>query len=163
MLQMENRVEIEVLHRQGKGIREIARITGLARNTVREVTKGRSDGVYGPRKPRATKLDAHKEFLAARIAQAGDVRLNATVLLRELSERGYSGGITQLKEYLRTIRPAVEPEPVIRFETPPGKQLQVDFVVFRRGEMPYGRSLLNSATRDMRSSSSPTMSVQRRF
>jgi transposase len=136
MLSMENRVEIEVLHRQGKGIREIARITGLARNTVRDVVKGRSDGQYGPRKPRPTKLDEHKEYLAARIAQAGDDRLSATVLLRELVERGYDGGITQLKDHLRTIRPAPEPEPVVRFETPPGKQLQIDFVVLRRGELP---------------------------
>jgi transposase len=58
------------------------------------------------------------------------------VFLREIRALGYDGGITQLKEYLRLIRPAVEQEPVIRFETEPGKQLQIDFVVFRRGKMP---------------------------
>ncbi|MGZ3517544.1 MAG: helix-turn-helix domain-containing protein, partial [Vulcanimicrobiaceae bacterium] len=35
MLIKEIQVEVEVLHRQGKGIREIARETGIARNTVR--------------------------------------------------------------------------------------------------------------------------------
>jgi transposase len=44
MLSMESRVEIEVLYRQGKGIREIARMPGLARNTVRDVLRGQSDG-----------------------------------------------------------------------------------------------------------------------
>jgi len=95
MLSMESRVEIEVLARQGKGIREIARLTGLARNTVREIVRGRSDGQYGPRGPRATKLDAHKPYLEGRLERAGDQRLCATVLLRELRERGYDGGVTQ--------------------------------------------------------------------
>jgi hypothetical protein len=56
--------------------------------------------------------------------------------MREISALGYEGGITQLKEYLRLICPASDEEPVIRFETAPGKQLQIDFVVFRRGKMP---------------------------
>jgi transposase len=60
----------------------------------------------------------------------------ATVLLRELREFGYAGGVTQLKEYLRLIRPSAPLVPLIRFETPPGKQLQADFVVFRRGPSP---------------------------
>jgi transposase len=136
MLTMENRVEIEVLARQGKGIREIARMTGLARNTVREIVRGQSDGRYGPRQPRATKLDAHKAYLEARLERAGDQRLCAPVLLRELREQGYDGGVTQLKECLRTLRPPVVPEPLKRFETPPGQQLQADFVVFRRSPSP---------------------------
>jgi transposase len=62
--------------------------------------------------------------------------LPATVLLREIRAQGYEGGITQLKEYLREIRPAPPDEPIRRFETEPGRQLQIDFVVFRRGELP---------------------------
>jgi transposase len=136
MLSMETRVEIDVLARQGKGIREIARITGLARNTVRDIVRGQSDGQYGPRLPRSTKLDEHKDYIVDRIDRAGDQRIAATVVLRELRDRGYSGGITQLKEFMRGIRPAVPLEPLVRFETPPGKQMQADFVVFRRGSVP---------------------------
>jgi transposase len=47
-----------------------------------------------------------------------------------------ASGPTQLKEYLREIRPAPPDEPVVRFETEPGRQLQIDFVVFRRGDVP---------------------------
>ena len=57
-------------------------------------------------------------------------------MLREIRALGYGGGITQLKEHLQSVRPAIEKEPIIRFETEPGKQLQIDFVVFRRGELP---------------------------
>jgi transposase len=51
MLSKEIRVEVDVLHRQGKGIRAIERETGLARNTIRAILRGRHDGRYGPRTP----------------------------------------------------------------------------------------------------------------
>ena len=129
-------MEIDVLYRQGKGIHEIARATGLARNTVREIIRGQHDGHYGPRPQRRRKLDEHTGYLRQRLERAGDYRLHATVLLRELRERGYDGGLTQLKDFLRAARPTAPVGPVIRFETPPGQQLQIDFVVFRRGVSP---------------------------
>lgn len=136
MLVKESQVEIKVLHRQGKGIREIARQTGLSRNTIRAVLRGAHDDVYGPRVPRPTKLAAYEEFLRERLSAAGDRGLAATVLMREIQERGYDGGISQLKLYLAKIRPPQVLEPIIRFETMPADQLQIDFVVFRRGENP---------------------------
>lgn len=67
-----------------------------------------------------------------RVEAAGALRLPAPVLLREIRERGYQGSLTQLKAYLAEIRPAKRQEPLIRFETEPGQQMQVDFVVFKR-------------------------------
>ncbi|MGZ3518885.1 MAG: IS21 family transposase [Vulcanimicrobiaceae bacterium] len=136
MLNKELQVEIDVLHRQGKGIREIAREMGIARNTVRAILRGEHRGRYASREPRPTKLDPYAGYLRERLERAGKVQLHATVLLREIRALGYDGGITQLKEYLRSVRPTVEHEPIVRFETAPGKQLQIDFVVFRRGGMP---------------------------
>lgn len=129
-------MEIDVLHRQGKSIREIERETGHSRNTIRAILRGCSDGRYGPRRPRATKMDAFKDQVRDRVEAAGKIWLPATVLLREIRAQGYEGGITQLKEFLREIRPAQPLEPIQRFETDPGKQLQIDFVVFRRGILP---------------------------
>ena len=57
------------------------------------------------------------------------------MLLREIRERGYPGGVTQLKDFLSPYRYA-EPESVVRFETAPGKQMQVDFTHIRRGRDP---------------------------
>ena len=51
-------------------------------------------------------------------------------LFEEIRATGYTGGYTQLKAYVRTVRPRPEPEPVQRFETPAGKQAQVDFARF---------------------------------
>lgn len=129
-------MEISVLHRQGKGIREIARATGLSRNTVRAVLRGEHDDVYGPRLPRPTKLSAHEDYLRGRLSSADNHGLVATALFREIQERGYSGGMTQLKLLLARLRPPRKVEPIVRFETLAGEQLQIDFVVFRRGDHP---------------------------
>lgn len=131
MLTQENQVEIRVLARQGLRIRAIARQLGLARNTVRRVLRGKAPRSYGPRRPRPTKLDAYKAYVCARAQAAGSVRLPAPVLLREIREQGYEGSLTQLKVYMASLWPAKKEDPLVRFETEPGQQMQVDFVVFQ--------------------------------
>jgi len=54
--------------------------------------------------------------------------LPGTVLFQEIKDQDYKGGITQLSDYLRSIKPVAEPEKLTKFETPPGKQMQVDWV-----------------------------------
>ena len=49
---------------------------------------------------------------------------------------GYPGGYGQVKRYVRAVRPRDPVEPVVRFETPPGHQAQVDFAEFR---LPWGK------------------------
>jgi transposase len=49
------------------------------------------------------------------------------VLLRELRERGYSGGYTLLTDWLRPQRQSAHVAAVRRFETAPGQQAQVDW------------------------------------
>jgi transposase len=135
MLTQEQAVEIKVLARRGTAVREIARQTGLSRNTVRRYLRNEQASRYSQREPRATKLDPFKDYLLERVAAARPHWIPATVLLRELQEAGYEGGISQLKAFLVPHkRPEVEP--VVRFETAPGKQMQADFTVIRRGREP---------------------------
>ena len=129
-------MEIEVLSRQGKGIRAIARELSISRNTVRTILRGAGDQPYGPRQPRSTKLDPFHDYLRERISAAGATRLTGIVLLREIRELGYGGGVSQLKLFLATIPPAKPLGPIVRLETALGDQLQIHFVVFRRGEFP---------------------------
>jgi|SRR5690625_1483340 len=136
MLTQEQSVEIRVLARQGHGIKAIARELELSRNTVRKYLRSESPRPeYRPRAPRPTKLDPYKDYLQARIEAARPHWIPATVLLREIREQGYPGGISQLKAYLAPFKQRPE-EPLIRFETPPGKQMQVDFTTIRRGRSP---------------------------
>lgn len=118
--------------RRGEGVREIARQLGCSRNTVRRYLRDEHARRYGPRAPRPCKLDPYRAYLLERIEQARPRWIPATVLLREIAERGYTGGISQLKAFLAPLR-KVEVEPVVRFETPPGRQMQADFTVVRRG------------------------------
>ena len=128
-------MEIKVLAKRGTAVREIARQTGLSRNTVRRYLRDEQARRYKPREPRATKLDPFKDYLLERVAAARPHWIPATVLLRELQEAGYAGGISQLKAFLLPHKHP-EAEPVVRFETPPGKQMQADFTVIRRGREP---------------------------
>ena len=136
MLTQEQSVEVRVLKRQGHSIRAIARETGLSRVTVRRYLQDPTATVrYGPRAPRAGKLDGHRDYLLARIEAARPAWIPATVLFREIRERGYTGGVSLLKAYLAPFKVG-EPEPVVRFETEPGEQMQADFTYVRRGRRP---------------------------
>jgi transposase len=132
MLVAEEAVEIRVLNRQGKGIREIARMLGVSRNTVRRYL--RSEGLRRyERAARPSKLDPYKNYVDERVKHAAPDWIPATVLLRELKALGYRGAYSILKDYLTTLRPVATPEPVMRFETEPGRQMQADFATIRRG------------------------------
>lgn len=121
--------------RRGEGVRSIAKQLGCSRNTVRRYLRQEQASRYGPRASRVCKLDPYTAYLSERVAQARPRWIPATVLLREIAERGYDGGITQLKAWLAPLKQQA-PEPVVRFETPPGKQMQADFTTVRRGRDP---------------------------
>jgi transposase len=90
-------------------------------------------GRYWGRPPQPGKLAAFEGYVVARVASAVPEQLAASVLLRELRERGYAGGYTILKDFLQRLRPVLAPEPMVRFETAPGEQMQVDWASLRRG------------------------------
>lgn len=133
MVGVEAALEIRVLHRHGKGVREIAREMGVSRNTVRRYLRDEDAVRYKARPPRATKLDAFKGYVTRRLAAAAPDRIPASVLLVELRDRGYAGGVTMLKEFIASLRPPAGPAPIIRFETQPGQPMQVDWATIRRG------------------------------
>ncbi len=122
-------IEIVRLHEvEGLGVRAIAKRLGLSRNTVRKYVREPTVPTYGPRAPASSKLKPHLSWLTERTQQDGV--WNSVRLHRELRERGYTGGRTILKDYLRPLRPPKTPNVVVRYEVPPGVEAQVDFGVF---------------------------------
>ena len=121
--------------RRGESVRAIAKQLDCSRNTVRRYLRDQDAKRYGPREQRACKLDDYKSYLHERIGQARPRWIPATVLLREIRERGYAGGISQLKAWLVPLKKS-EPEPLARLETLPGQQMQADFTYVRRGRDP---------------------------
>jgi transposase len=118
------------LHRQGLSVSAIARQLERDRKTVRKyIERGLEPPAYGPRQPRSTVVAPFAPYLRERIAAFPE--LTGSRLLREIKELGYTGGYTAVKDFLRTIRPKALQAFERRFETPPGKQAQVDFAYFR--------------------------------
>src|SRR3954466_6326941 len=118
------------LHRQGLTISAIARRTGLDRKTVqRYIERGLEPPVYKPRPPRPTKVTPYERYLRERVAAYPD--LTGRRLYREIRDLGYTGGYTVVKDFLRIVRPREPAGFERRFETPPGRQAQIDFAQFR--------------------------------
>ena len=126
----EEAVEIRVLRRQGKSIREIARTLEVSRNTVRRYLH--VEGLPRYQRARASKLDPYKHYIAER--EGGDAGLDSGDSVAARDQGAWvHGRYSILKDYLATLRPVVKRAPVIRFETDPGRQMQADFATIRRG------------------------------
>jgi transposase len=136
MLRLEGYVEIQVLRRQGLSIRAISAELGLSRNTVRKYLRSECAPKAKTRPARVSKLEPFREYLQRRIREAHPDWIPASVLGREIAERGYTGKGSILRAYVATLKPQPLADPVVRFETEPGEQLQVDWGEFRAGKEP---------------------------
>lgn len=117
---------IHKLKHQGLGISEVARQTGLDRKTVRKhLQRGLQSSRYELRQPRPHLLDPFKPYLRERVAAWPG--LSGRRLWREITELGHAGGYTAVTDFLCEARPPARGAFERRFETPPGKQAQVDF------------------------------------
>ena len=81
------------------------------------------------------KLVPFEAYLRQRIEAARPHWIPSIVLLREIREQGYEGRYSILTSFLLTLKSKAN-EAVVRFETEPGEQMQVDFTVIRRGRDP---------------------------
>ncbi len=137
MIKLKDIVMIHDLKRQGLSIAAIARETGFDRKTVRRhLARGLEGPSYGPREPRPCKIDKYEDWLLRRTAEVPG--LSARRLRREIRDLGFDGSYTTVTNFLREARP---PTPTVferRFETPPGRQAQVDFAEGRFGEFSSG-------------------------
>ncbi len=142
MYSRETRVLLRHYLEQGGGKAELARKLGVSRRTVYhwietdQLDRDLDDDAvrYTPRPPVPTKLDPLKGIVQERL-QAFP-RLTAQRVFEEVRAAGYDGGYTQLKQYIRQVRPRPIDDTVRRLETPAGFQGQVDFASFN---LPWGR------------------------
>lgn len=127
-------MEIRVLSRRGMSIRGIAAELGISRNTVRKYLRNeavRNPLSRGPGRP--SKLGPYEAWLRKRVKSAAPIRLPATVLHREITAMGYDGTERTVRRFVATLRPVPVEEPVVRFETAPGHQAQMDWGEYRLG------------------------------
>jgi transposase len=115
-------------------IAEIARRTGRSRQTIYNWIK--KENVVSTPEPRSSKLDPYKAFIESRLERFD---LPATVLLQEIRDKGYDGGVSILKDFISPIKDRHVTCLVDRFETEPGRQAQIDWSpcgnIFHQGRM----------------------------
>ena len=150
-----NRKELEhhlvLMHSEGWSIRGLARHFSVSRNTVRRILRKDGDqrehghDVVRQKQQkaiiRASKLDAYEDQIKTLFEDFP--KITGQRVFEELVNSGYNGGISILRERLRTLRPLPKKNPVIRFETDPGLQGQMDWSPYTIDFTDTGRTKLN--------------------
>src|SRR5688572_5852456 len=115
----------------GASARVIARELGVSRSTVRSVlaefTAGRNGDEQSSRPARPSKLDAWLSTITSLLTRYPEI--TAARVYEELLAQGFTGRYTIVRERLRQLRPPT-PQPVVRFETGPGVQAQMDYSTY---------------------------------
>lgn len=130
MLNKEKWVLIRALSnmaKEGLSVSEIARQTGHDRKTVRKYLLAKEEPKYNALR-RGSKLDSYKDYIRIRLKEIPE--LSNRRILREIKAQGYTGSRSILGEFTKPLREAKQKEAVIRFETIPGEQAQVDWSSF---------------------------------
>lgn len=114
---------IKTLKQRGVYTKDIAAELGVHPRTVSRALQ-RGSAPARKRKKRASKLDPYKAEIDRLLAEGV---WNGVVILRAIQALGYSGGHTILRDYIQPKRMQRVSKATVRFETPPGRQLQSDW------------------------------------
>lgn len=125
-------MQIKIMRKQGKSLRTIACELGCSVNTVRKYLEDGTAPAYQGRVKRESKVAPFATYLQQRVAAAAPDWIPATVLWREICAQGFDGSERTVRSFVATLRPVRTPDPLVRFETIAGDQMQVDWIEFRR-------------------------------
>jgi transposase len=142
----------EIVHRwhHGQSLRGIARDLGISRKRVARVVaqhqKARTEATPHPELPRVpqrrgSQLDPFLTAIQELLVRYPNI--TATRVHEELRTLGYQGGYTILKSRVRQLRPPKTKQLVVRFETAPGAQAQMDWSVYELDFTAEGRRRVN--------------------
>lgn len=141
VLKPQLRTTLWILFRRGHKLREIARLSGVSRNTVgryyeryqqelancTKVSTG-SDQIEPPWPPTpiaisVSKCEPHREFIEAQVK----LRRNAVAIYQDLVDaHGFAGAYNSVKRFVANLR-IREPEQFDRLTFLPGEEMQVDY------------------------------------
>ena len=132
-LDRETRMTISVLARNGQSGRAIARMLGVAENTVRYHLHRQQTGVVDGRSQQVHKAAALSEAITHYLEGIGDGPVNITALRDWLAnEHDFAGSLRGLQRYFRRYFPKPARRARRRVETPPGAQSQADWAEWPR-------------------------------
>ena len=133
--------EVKMIHQMlenGLSKSAIARKLGINRNTVAKYAKLPKG--YVPvikREPAVTTVDPYLPHIAKMLQEAHklEVHIPNTAIYQEIQKLGYKGSLRWMSDVMQkhNLRQKVqEEEPLVRFETDMGEQMQVDWVEFKK-------------------------------
>jgi len=127
--------QVNDLAASGLGVRAIARRLEIHRRTVRKALEAlRPPSRCSAR--RGSIIDPYRGWLLARLEQYPE--LSAAVLCRQLTEKGYSGGYSLVKQCVAELRPRTKTA-YLTLTFQPGECAQVDWGVWQGLAVPGGR------------------------
>jgi transposase len=128
------RNEIVRLSEQGLSGRRIAQQLHVSRHTVHhaleQVAKARNEGpaTPAPRSKSRRSWEGFDRIMQQLLERYPD--LTAQRLWEDLRQRGFTGSYPTVWRRLQELRPATPRPPVVRFETAPGAQAQMDYATY---------------------------------
>ena len=126
MIKEKRMIEAQMLRKQGFKQKEIAERLNVSDRTVRSYLS--KPACKRKKVLRLSKLDTFMAFIKSLISEKP--WYNCMVLFERLKTIGYTGKISILRDHIAQVRRKVLLEAVIRFETEPGLQAQVDWKEF---------------------------------
>lgn len=136
---------------EGWPIRTLARHFAISRNMVRRILRKhqveRDLGhdvlhvQHGKRALRTSKLDPFINQIQGLLEKYP--KITGERIFEEIKEVGYTGGISILRDRLHGLRPAPKQTPIVRFETEPGRQGQMDWSPYTIKFVRTGKTKVN--------------------
>ncbi len=120
--------EAKILKREHFTQKQIADALGVTDRSIRNYLK-LPDNYRGSVK-RKSKLDHFKSVIDSMLNDRQDY--SAILIFEKIKSIGYTGQISILRDYVAEVQKKLSTEAVIRFETIPGKQAQVDWKEYGR-------------------------------
>lgn len=135
---MNEEIRNEIVRRRqgGASMRRIAKDLGLARETVQRAIRrweaeraGQGSAAPVPVPVRRPSLvDPFNDIIRQLLERYPDITIRR--VFEELRLKGFTGALTIVRERVIELRPQPTREPVVRFETPPGLQAQMDYSTY---------------------------------
>ena len=129
---LDPRLQVEILRLHfGEGLsrRAITRQLGVNRKTVGQIIARRNVRLCAAeRKGRSSILEPYYPRIQKLLDKAPE--RSCVNILQRLRDAGYTGGISILRDYVRTIRPHPQPEAFFELEFAKGEAAQVDWGEF---------------------------------
>ncbi len=140
--------QVHERHRQGHSLRRIARELGMSRRAVRRYLRCETCPDWNPGRARRSRLDAHREWIDARLAEGNT---NALALHRQLIGMSFRGSYASVRRYVTTrlgaagkTRNRINAAVPSRVRRPSAKQLSFEWIRRRENRKPAEQGRLDA-------------------